>query len=104
MFETIVAYIFVGMAGLSLLGSLLFVNLFRREPWRRTPFGRSLMAMAVAVGLFSLMAFMRLFFGPTPEARVSAYPGEDLLRLAVYSLVIYAVWSRYFVLRRERRK
>lgn len=95
--EVIFDYIFVATAGLSLLGSGLFINLFRREPWRHTPFGRSLMTMAVAVWFLSLMAFARLFLG-------AEYPLEDPLRLAVYSLVIYAVWSRYFVLRRERRK
>jgi len=99
------ALVFVFLAGICWVGSSLFIGLFLLEPWQRTPFGRSLMAMAVAVWLFSLMAFLRLFLGPTPTAATpSSYPGEDLLRLFVYGLTTYAVWSRSFVLIRERRK
>lgn len=96
-------FVFVLMSVACWTGSSLFIGLFLFEPWRRTPFGRSLMAMGVAVWMFSLMASARLFLEPT-QPRPPAYPGEDVLRLVVYSLVIYAVWSRSFVLIRERRK
>ena len=91
-------FVFTALSGIVWVGSMLFIVTFWAEPWwRRNPFGRSLMAMAIAVWLFSTMAFMRLFFG-------RGYPLEELLRLTVYLLAVYAVWSRYFVLRAERRK
>ncbi|MGH1563024.1 putative phage holin [Mumia sp. DW29H23] len=78
------------------VGAVAFVVMFAREPWWRSWFGRSLMAMAGALVVFALVVVLTLWLG-------RHYPGREALRVTGYSLVAVAIWSRVYVLWRVRR-
>lgn len=72
-----------------------FICVFAAEPWRKSTFGQSVMALAVAIWLFSLLAVLRQVFGPD-------YWGREWLLGIGRGLVLLGMFQRLVVLARER--
>lgn len=83
------------VAATAFVGSTLFIGLFSLDPWFKREFGRSIMAMSVGVWIFSLLVLIKPWTGADFGAR-------QWLRGTSYTLITYAVWSRFFVLLAER--
>lgn len=85
------------VSGLTFVAILVFILLFSREPWRRTEFGRSLMAMSVGVLLFASLSALRAVFGPD-------YPGREVVRFSAFVFVFYAIVTRTWTLWKLQRR
>lgn len=72
-----------------------FIVVFAAEPWRKTTFGQSVMALAVAIFIFSLLAVLRQVLGPD-------YWGREWLLGAGRTLVLVGMFQRLYVLARQR--
>ena len=81
----------------NLVVSVVFIALFAREPWRRTVFGRSIMTLAAALALFSLLGVLVTFLGED-------YPFRDEVRTIGRLLIFAAMTSRLYVLARLQRE
>lgn len=73
-----------------------FITLYARDRWWRSPFGWSLMLLAIAVSLYSASAVLFRMFG-------QAYPGRDLLIITSSVLTFVAIVLRTLVLRGVQR-
>jgi hypothetical protein len=77
-----------------------FPVLYARSPWRSTPVGRSVMNLAVVIALALALPLSRIALGD-PE-------WLEVLRTAVFVLIIAALWRQLLVLvtvqRRQRRR
>ena len=80
----------------NLLVSLTFIVLFAREPWRKTIFGRSIMTLAAALALFSLLGVLVTFLGED-------YSLRNEVRMVGRLLILLAMSSRLLVLWRLQR-
>ena len=77
--------------------SLLFVGAFATERyWHRTPFGQSVMVLAVAVGILALTGLIRTFAG-------TDFRGADVLLAMGRFLAIVAMTQRLVVLLKAQR-
>lgn len=88
-------YRLLAIAGLAVV--IVFIGLFSREPWWRQPFGRSLMFLAVSLGLFELATALRQWFGPE-------YPGRQVVRYTAQIVMLSSVVAITVELIRARRK
>lgn len=75
----------------------VFICLFVFEPWWRSAFGQSVMALALAVWIFSLLAVLRQVLGDDYAARV-------WLLGAGRTLALLAISQRTYVLVTARRR
>ena len=71
-----------------------FLVLYSREPWWRSAFPASLVAIAVAVLLYSLSVVLFRLFGD--------YPGRDTMLILSSLMTLVAMATRTLVLRHER--
>lgn len=85
------------LSGTTLIGILVFIVLLAREPWRRSEFGRSLMAMSVGILLFASLTMLRIVFGPD-------YAAREWVRTIAYVFILYAVVTRTRTLWRLQRQ
>lgn len=74
----------------------LFIAVFACEPWWRHQFGQSVMALAAAVWIFSLLSVLRQLLG-------AEYLGRVHLLTLGRLLVLVAITQRLAVLLRARR-
>ena len=88
---TVAEAIQLGLASTTLPAALLFIWRFSRDLWYRTWFGRSLMAIAIAVLLYTLSTILFRAFGP-------GYWGRDVLIIVTAGLTSFALWTRTVVL------
>lgn len=94
--DSAVGAISTGTVALNLIVSVTFIVLFAREPWRKTTFGRSIMTLAAALALFSLLGVLVTFLGED-------YPWRDEVRAIGRLLIFVAMSSRLLVLARLQR-
>lgn len=85
------------LAFVNLTVTSVFIGFFIREPWRKTAFGQSIMTLAVAVWLYSLLGVLLATFG-------DGYPWRDEIRTLARLLVCAAMSQRLYVLIREQRR
>lgn len=84
----------------NVLVSLVFIVAYHRHrdhAWRRTWFGQSVMILAVAVLMFSVLGLLQQVLGPN-------YWGQDTLRLVARVAVAVAMTQRLWVLLRIDRR
>jgi amino acid transporter len=94
--DAVVAAVSATTVGANLLVSLAFIVLFAREPWRKSVFGRSVMTLAVALLMFSVLGVLVTFLGEN-------YPFRDEVRALGRLLILGAMGSRLWVLFRLQR-
>jgi hypothetical protein len=83
----------------NVLVSVLFIvgfHFHRKYAWRYTWFGQSVMILAVAVLMFSMLGLLQQVLGPN-------YWGQEVLRLVARILVSVAMTQRLWVLFRIER-
>ena len=80
-----------------LTASLGFVWIYATQsPWRSTPVGKSIMLL---VGSLLLLVVFGLI-----NALVGDYPGKEVLRFGIYTLVNIALWRQLIVLLKVQNK
>lgn len=79
------------------LGALVFVILYLRSPWWKSPTGRNVMAMMGLIALLLGLAALPALFGVQ-------YPFRDWVRAASFLLVAVVVWWRVVLLWRAQRQ
>lgn len=84
------------LAVATLPGAVWFIALYAHDGWTRHWFGRSLMAIAVAVLVSCGGAIMFRIFGMD-------YPGREWVGVVVWSLACFGMWTRALVLRAAQR-
>ena len=89
-------FILAALSVAILLTYVGFIIEFSRDPWWRTPLGQSLMVLAFAIVIFSLLAVTRQFLGPD-------YWGREWFLGIGRFLVLVAGLQRWYVLRKARR-
>ena len=85
------------LSALILTVTTIFIGVSAREPWWRHQFGQSVMALAAAVWIFSLLSVLRQLLG-------SEYVGRVHLLTLGRVLVLIAITQRLAVLLRARRR
>lgn len=89
-------HVYDWLAVLNLTVVTIFIAIFAREPWRRSAFGQSVMTLAVAVWLFSLLGVLLTVLGED-------YRFREEIRTVGRLLVFAAMVQRLIVLVRARR-
>jgi hypothetical protein len=79
------------------LVSAVFIVLYSRDPWHRSWFGRSLMALAVSLLLVGVSVILYRAFGPD-------YPLRSVLIIATVDIANFAIVTRVLVLIGAQRK
>lgn len=79
------------------LGAVVFVVLYLRSPWWKSPTGRNIMAMMALIAVLLGLAVMSAVFG-------LRYPAREWVRAASFLLVAIVVWQRAWLLYRVQRE
>jgi len=84
------------VAGLTMCASIWFVAVYSRDPWWENPFGQSLMLIALALFLGSLVTVLYRLFGE--------YVGRSFMLIASADIALLAMVMRTRVLRAAQRR
>lgn len=82
---------------ITLPGSVWFIWLYAFDGWHRTWFGRSLMAIAVAVLISCVGGILFRFYG-------LHYPMREWVSVAIWALACFGMWTRALVLVAAQRR
>jgi len=85
------ALVFIGA-----VPATLFPLLYSRSPWRKSVVGHALMIKAVGLALLVDLTALTYVFG-------TDYLGRDLVRVAVFTIIVTGLWTQLYALIRARR-
>lgn len=84
----VVALVFITLSAPPLTLFPLCFAWWARGVWYRTPAGRALMVSTAGLALLVDISLLYAVFGDD-------YPGRDVVRLAVYALIVFGAWLKF---------